>query len=49
MPFFAKNRHIADVFDECKLRFFFTERGVFFEIYSPSWNNGGRATAYQGP
>ena len=38
MPFFAKNRHIPDAFDGNKHRFFFTERGLFSEIHSPSWN-----------
>ena len=38
MPFFAKNRHITDAFDECKHRFFFTERGIFPDFHSPSWN-----------
>ena len=38
MPFFAKNRHIPDAFDERKHRFFFTERGIFPDFHSPSWN-----------
>ena len=46
MPFFAKNRHIPDAFDECKHRFFFTEREKFPEIHSPSWNMLPLGTAH---